>query len=147
MFDAVSSPTRVRRSRGIEIEFLVERYHRAFEDEVAVLRLLLRARRDFEELADAVALLDERLQEHCGVQEAHLFPAFESGARCRPQQSEAWAVDALKLVSAVDAVNAACGDADDCPLVSRVAHLAAEVQEHIAAEAKVLAPWPGFEGS
>ena len=79
------------------------------------------------------------------VKETGLFPVFEAGIVCSPRLNEAWATDTLQLFASIDGLRGVCRDHDRrLPLVARVHHLANEVQDHLAAEAIVLATWAGF---
>jgi hypothetical protein len=145
----------VARPRSRDTDFLVERYHRAFDDEMKILRGLLQRRRDLLAGVDhALAQMEARLDVHERLQELRLFPAFEAGLPCAPALFEAWATDALELFSSIDRVRSACrlvptlpfGAVPTAPgsLASRVLHFADEVQDHLAAEARILSPWAGF---
>ena len=54
-------------------------------------------------------------------------------------------MDTLHLFDALEGVSrACCSFARRDPLVARVHHVVSEVEDHIVAEAKVLAGWTGF---
>lgn len=139
----------VHRTRGIEVEFIQQRYHRTFKDELNLIGARLSQLPDDEgELASAVWVLERRLDVHTRFQENRLFPAFEAGARCEPTLFEAWAFDALKLFGAIDLVRRRCRySIVDHELVALIERLTRHIQDHLAAEALVLAPWTGAESS
>lgn len=132
-------------SRGVEVEFIRQRYHRCFRDELAHIGARLSQLPDSDsELATAAWVLERRLDVHTRFQENRLFPAFASGMRCEPAMFETWAFDALKLFGAIDLVRKRCRYSDaDSDVVGRLEHLTGHVQDHLAAEALVLAPWTG----
>lgn len=134
------------RPRSNDTDYLVERYHRAFDDEMKLLRVLLRPWREpLRGVHAALDTLSDRLDAHEKLQELRLFPAFESGSPCPPALFEAWAGDALALFGTLDVVRAACRTALVAPsLTLRIQHFVDEVQDHLAAEAKLLSPWAGF---
>lgn len=136
-----------QRTRGSEVEFIQQRYHRTFRDELNLIGARLAQLPDDEaELASAVWVLERRLEVHTRFQEGRLFPAFAAGARCEPALFEAWAFDALKLFGAIDLVRRRCRHADvDADLVAFIERLTRHIQDHLAAEALVLAPWTGTE--
>jgi hypothetical protein len=147
------------RSRGLETAFLVERYHRAFDDELALVRLLVDRLCSADKLAlgpralrAALDELDERLTAHEHVQEHDLFPAYERSDACAPALFDLWISDCSSLFAAAEAVRAACvrarvgQSAASCvAAIDRVQHLVDEIQEHLVAEVKLLAPWAGVE--
>lgn len=139
----------VERTRGVEVEFIQQRYHRTFRDELNLIGARLSQLPDDEgELASAVWVLERRLDIHTRFQEGRLFPAFASGARCEPALFEAWAFDALKLFGAIDLVRRRCRYSNvDAELVAFIERLTRHIQDHLAAEALVLAPWTGVEST
>lgn len=134
------------RTRLLEMSFIVERYHRAFDDELAQLRRWTsHARGDAGDIGGALDTLQGKLTLHTVFQEAELFPLFETGVACPPLVLEHWATDTLRLFGAMDHVRRACDSFDArAPLVARVRHLTNEVQDHLTAEANVLSAWAGF---
>ncbi|MBI1948995.1 MAG: hemerythrin domain-containing protein [Deltaproteobacteria bacterium] len=143
---SIVTPDAMVRTRGLETHFIVEHYHRAFDDEVALLGELIRKNwTGFRDVSSALAAFDVQLRAHHLLQEFRIFPAFENGRRAAPEQFEAWAADALRLFSALDALRAAIGLIDQrSPIARRLMRLMNEVQDHIVVEAKMLAPWTGL---
>ncbi|MCC7108364.1 MAG: hemerythrin domain-containing protein [Deltaproteobacteria bacterium] len=139
----------IERTRGVEVEFIQQRYHRTFRDELNLIGARLGQLPDDEgELASAVWVLERRLDIHTRFQEGRLFPAFAAGTRCEPALFEAWAFDALKLFGAIDLVRRRCRYSNvDAELVAFIERLTRHIQDHLAAEALVLAPWTGVESS
>ena len=137
------------RTRGVEVEFIQQRYHRSFKDELGLIGARLSQLPDDEsELATALWVLERRLDVHTRFQEHRLFPVFASGARCEPALFEAWAFDALKLFGAIDLVRRRCRySAVDVELIGRVERLTRQLQDHLSAEALLLAPWTGAAGA
>jgi hypothetical protein len=126
-----------------DVAFIVERYHRAFDDELAQLRVLAgRARAGFEDVTPALDLVAEQVAKHTAFQEGRVFPTLAAGWPCSRSLFEGWTVDALRLCGTLDGVRHAQRLLDHRqPLAARVAHFANEVQEHLVAEATLLAAW------
>lgn len=138
------TPIAVERERVRETDFIVERYHRAFDDELVIIRSLVRTTCGATAtLGRVLAQLDVRLKMHALLQEMRLFPAFEANGRRDTSMLEACAQDALKLFDAVNAVRFAFSAIDVPALRSRVTHIIDEIQDHLSVEVRVLAPWTG----
>lgn len=140
LISSTPAPENVR-SRQLETYFIVERYHRALDAEVAELRKQLRATGHvYDDVARALAVLDERLRSHNLVQEFRVFPAFEEGRRSEVL-FEAWATDTLRVFQVIDGVRGTCRSIEDLSLSRRIERLLGAIADHLAVEAKLLAPW------
>ena len=133
-------------ARGLETGFIVERYHRAFDDEASQLRNWLRhAALDTDGVLPAIEVLAHQLRRHTSFQEHHVFPQFEAGLPCGPRLFDAWSVDALRLFGCIAGVRSSLRPLDGpAPLLARARHFIDEVQDHLVAEAQVLSTWKGF---
>ncbi len=130
-----------RRRRDVDTDFLTERYHRAFDDELRVVRDRLQSG-PIRGLRRSLDRLGERLFAHNLLQEMRLFPSFDAGSPCPATLRQAHAEDARKLFAAVEEVRAACRDVDgDLPIMRRLGHLLDEIQEHLAVEASLFGRW------
>lgn len=131
------------RTRALETGFLVERYHRAFDDELAhLLGWISHTPEGRDEVVPALSSLAQRLAAHTAFQERAVFPAYAADHPCTPRLHDAWASDALRLLGALDgARQATCALATGSALASRVRHLLDEVQDHLVEEARVLRQW------
>ena len=125
-------------------DIIVDRYHRSFLSEVALLQRDLAARDEAAEAQSALDVLAEKLGSHCGLQEDHIFPLFERGAACSVSLFEAWIMDALRLFTIVDLLRAAGRAMTIEALRQRVHTLADAIQQHLVAEAHLLSGWTGF---
>jgi hypothetical protein len=131
------------RRRGLEVEFLAERYHRAFAEEAASLRgIVVRVRKAplsaaFHQLTGALAL-HERLQEES------LFSSYEAGLDPTPEMAAAWLADGEALARACDAMCAVCDGALVLTAAGqRIEHFASEIKRHLRDEEQLLASWRG----
>lgn len=129
--------------------YVVERFHRAFDDELRTLRgivghmrLPIAARDDVD---GALAALAARLDAHDELQQAALFPPYARGAPCTPAAYAAWANDALAVdVACADVRAAVAGAPLGVPLSARVARLLDDVADHARLETEMLAAWAGL---
>jgi len=147
------------RSRGLETAFLVERYHRAFDEELALVRLLVERMCAADKLAlplrtlrAVLESLEERLSAHEQIQETDLFLAYERSEPCSPALFDAWISDCSALFSSAEGVRGACERArpsvvspSSLAAIGRVQHLVDEVEQHLVAEVKLFAPWAGVD--
>ncbi len=140
----VDSPA-ASRIRALETGFLVERYHRAFDDELThLLGWIGHTPEGRDEVIPALASLAQRLAAHAAFQERAVFPAYQADHPCTPRLHDAWATDALRLLGALDGARQATRAlATGSALASRVRHLLDEVQDHLVEEARVLKRWSG----
>jgi len=131
------------RTRALETGFLVERYHRAFDDELTrLLGWIAHSRDGRDEVIPALASVAQRLLAHTSFQERAVFPAYAADHPCTSRLHDAWAADALRLLGALDgARHAARALAASSALSSRVHHFLDEVQDHLVEEARVLHRW------
>ena len=130
------------RRRAIEVEFLTERYHRAFDEEAATLAALA-ALAGATELAAAVDKLRLLLERHERLQEQRLFPAYEHGASLDAALFEAWMSDCAAISDATAALRDVCRASSQTRLCARTLHFAFEVDSHLVDELEVFAEWAG----
>ncbi len=129
------------RERESETDFIVDRYHSAFRDELRFLFALLRSRPRDDGLGEAVARLASRLASHHALQELRIFPAYEANIPCGPGMLDAWTRDEIELYRAVDALRDACRIDVEPALVARAQGLADAVRDHLRVESQLLGPW------
>jgi hypothetical protein len=127
-------------SQRIEVEYLSERYHRAFEEEAEALELLL-SRHGDGRLASLFGSLQERLRAHERLQERRLFPAYQGGWAMDRALLEAWEEDTAALSAASAAVLECCDGERPCALAARVVHFVSEVERHLIAEIVMFSAW------
>jgi len=134
--------------RAAETQFLVERYHRAFEEEAAYLRGLVkvwmaREVRSLEARSIEMALetMCAALTEHVSLQESVIFPVFERMGTCSEPLSERGTADCAALFGAIEGLRDICavdpGEppcSTDARLRVRLLHLANEIQQHLSDE-------------
>ena len=140
--------------RAAETQFLVERYHRAFEDEAEYLRGLVkvwmaREVRSLEARSVEMALetMCAALAEHVSLQESVIFPVFERMGNCSEPLNERGTADCAALFGAIEGLRDVCavdpGErpcSTDARLRVRVVHLANEIQQHLRDELRLLLP-------
>jgi len=140
--------------RAAETKFLVERYHRAFQDEAEYLRglvkvWLVREHRSLEARSVEVALqaMCTALAEHVTLQETVIFPAFERTGHCNEPLVERGTADCAGLFAAINGLRDVCAvdpserpSSTDARLRVRLVHLANEIQQHLADELRLLLP-------
>lgn len=138
--------------RAAETKFLVERYHRAFQDEAEYLRglvkvWLVREHRSIEARSVEVALqtMCTALAEHVTLQETVIFPAFERTGHCGEPLVERGTADCAALFAAINGLRDVCAvdpserpSSTDARLRVRLVHLANEIQQHLADELRLL---------
>jgi iron-sulfur cluster repair protein YtfE (RIC family) len=140
--------------RAAETQFLVERYHRAFEDEAEYLRGLVkvwiaREIRSLEARSVEMALetMCAALAEHVSLQEIVIFPVFERNGHCSEPLNERGTADCAALFGAIEGLREVCavdpGErpcSTDARLRVRLVHLANEIQQHLRDELRLLLP-------
>lgn len=146
---SVSTSSEIIRAREHATHSVVTRYHRAFDDELDWIRGLVREHgRGDEDMGRALAMLAESLSAHNILQEFRVFPAFEAGRWREQSLFEAWATDTLRIVSVVDAVREPLRSTEARSVIARrTARLLDDMVDHLAVEAKLLAPWTGLSRS
>lgn len=136
-----------RGPRELETAFLTERYHRAFDDELAMVvrltepaMLTSAAYRRTAEVRAALAGLRDRLSFHSLLQEARLFPCYERAEPMPSDLMECWTDDSIGLFKAAEEVRNLTTDLDG-PLgfLRRLRHLIDEIEDHLAAEVRLFA--------
>jgi hypothetical protein len=130
------------RRRALEVEFFTERYHRAFDEEAALLAALA-------SLVGAAALATT-LEKVCGLiasheqlQEQRLFPSYARGASIEAGLFDAWMSDSASIAEATAALRNACCSSSSTRLCSRVIHFAFEIDRHLVDEVEVFSDWAG----
>jgi hypothetical protein len=138
--------------RAAETKFLVERYHRAFQDEAEYLRglvkvWLVREHRSIEARSVEMALqtMCTALTEHVTLQETQIFPTFEQTGQCSEPLVERGTADCAGLFAALNGLRDVCAvdpserpSSTDARLRVRLVHLANEIQQHLADELRLL---------
>jgi hypothetical protein len=126
--------------RAVEIEYLAERYHRAFEEEAATLSGLLARQADVR-LNRAFEALRLTLRDHTALQEQRLFRSYETLEAVTPGMHQAWIADSEGLSASVSSFRAAALASAPGALRARVMHFAFEVERHLMDELEVLGRW------
>lgn len=146
--------TPARAVRAAETKFLVERYHRAFEDEAEYLRGLVkvwmaREVRSLEARSVETALetMCAALAEHVSLQERVIFPVFERMGNCSEPLNERGTADCAALFGAIEGLREVCAvdpserpPSTDARLRVRLLDLANEIQQHLCDELRLLLP-------
>lgn len=146
--------TPARAVRAAETKFLVERYHRAFEDEAEYLRGLVkvwmaREVRSLEARSVETALetMCAALAEHVSLQERVIFPVYERMGNCSEPLNERGTADCAALFGAIEGLREVCAvdpserpPSTDARLRVRLLHLANEIQQHLCDELRLLLP-------
>jgi hypothetical protein len=128
------------RRRAIEVAFLTERYHRAFDDEASTLASLASLVGEVE-LAASVDELRRVLSLHEHLQEERVFPAYECGTAIDAGLCEACASDTTSIAEATNALRTACRAHPPSRLCARAMHFAAEIEQHLVDEGEVFGAW------
>jgi iron-sulfur cluster repair protein YtfE (RIC family) len=120
--------------------FFVERYHRAFDEEAAVLAPLLTrfasrlARQSPNELLTGFARVVSALAQHCSVQEAVVYPTIDANEQCTPGEWSMLRADMAALRDLVEEVRAdlepLCASTG-APLLHRLRHFYEEIARHL----------------
>lgn len=134
-------------ARELETAFLTERYHRAFDDELAMVVRLTEpallasaANGRTTEVRASLAGLRHRLSFHSQLQEARLFPCYERAQPIPDDLMECWSEDAIGLFKAAEDLRNIATDLDGpMGFLRRLRHLIDEIEEHLAAEVRLFA--------